>query len=652
MAAAVLLLLTALPVEAQTPAPTGHLRLASQTPWVGPGQELAMRVLATSSAPPAALELAVSVFRQVTSRSEFQLTVQDRIRGSALSTTALPLNELGPDAAGAVTIRLPVQDPAQPADRTRLRLRDEGVYPVRVELREAGAGRVVDRLTTHLVYAAAPAEGGVPLGFSWVVPLSGPPAFKATGARELDPATAQRVALLAARIDAHPEVPVTIQPTPETIEALAASTKEADKSTIETLARVAKRQQVVTGSYVPVQPGALTGTGGEDEFAAQLDRGADVLAKTVNARPGSRYWVTDDRIDEAGLDRLRTQQLDRVVLPEAALAPAGLPVTLAQPFDLQSRSLRRPSAAAADTDLGNHFLPSTGRPDDPVLRAHVLLADLAVVYFDRPGKPRAVVAQSPRNWVPDRAFVDAVLDGLSSSPVVKGMTLDTLFTTVPKATGIRNAPLTRPLAANPAPASLPLGAIRAARTKLEGFATMLEADNQLDDELEELLLASESADLRGRPRTQLIDAVERRITAEVRHLAVPSSRTVTLTARRGEIPVTLQWTGDYPVHVVLRVASDKLAFPDGNDVRHLDLSRRNTTERFAVEARTSGAFPLRVTIESPQGGLVLAQARFTVRSTAASGVGIALSVGAGAILLFWWARHLARGRRNRRLVPT
>jgi hypothetical protein len=73
--------------------------------------------------------------------------------------------------------------------------------------------------------------------------------------------------------------------------------------------------------------------------------------------------------------------------------------------------------------------------------------------------------------------------------------------------------------------------------------------------------------------------------------------------------------------------------------------------RVRVRARTSGAFPLRVTLVSPQGGLELAGSRFTVRSTAASGVGIALSAGAGVFLLLWWARHLVRGRRARRLVP-
>ena len=54
--------------------------------------------------------------------------------------------------------------------------------------------------------------------------------------------------------------------------------------------------------------------------------------------------------------------------------------------------------------------------------------------------------------------------------------------------------------------------------------------------------------------------------------------------------------------------------------------------RVAVEARTSGTFPLRLTVTSADGGLAISDTRFRVRSTAVSTVGIALMVGAGVFL--------------------
>jgi hypothetical protein len=56
-------------------------------------------------------------------------------------------------------------------------------------------------------------------------------------------------------------------------------------------------------------------------------------------------------------------------------------------------------------------------------------------------------------------------------------------------------------------------------------------------------------------------------------------------------------------------------------------------------------------VTSPDGRLELVRSEVTIRSTAFSGVGVALSVGAGLFLLLWWGRHWRTVRRARRLVP-
>ena len=91
--------------------------------------------------------------------------------------------------------------------------------------------------------------------------------------------------------------------------------------------------------------------------------------------------------------------------------------------------------------------------------------------------------------------------------------------------------------------------------------------------------------------------------------------------------------------------------PPNEITRKLDLVRRNETARFAVQTRASGAFPLLVTLQSPDGSLIVSHTQITVRSTAASGVGLLLSGAAGLFLLIWWGRHALHGRRARRLVP-
>lgn len=622
-----------------------RVRLLSQTPWVVAGQELVLRAQISTPRPRRDVEVAVAVYRRVTSRSEFNRTLEGRPRTAPLSVTSTPLADLANDAAGAVVVRLPVQDPAQPLEWPKLRLGAEGVYPVRVELREVGGGASLAELVTHLVYANPPTEGGRPLTVALVLPAHAPLALQPDGQRRLAPESGDSLRALAGSLTATPGVALTLAPTPETLQALATSPRDADRQTMRDLARGLTGRQVAAGTYVPLALPALAAAGMSGEAVAQLERGSDIIQRTLGVRPDPSTWLTEERPDEATVAHLRQQRSDRLVVPEAALQPVDTPITLAQPFELDLRAVRRPQVLASDAGLSSHF-----GGGDPVLAAHRLLADMATVYFDRPGRPRVVVAQAPRSWRASTTFLDTLLGGLATSPILAAAPLDAAFAT-PSATTQAGAPLARRLApVPPSGGTLPAAPMRAARDRLTAFSSMLEAHNPLDEELEELLLASQGAELRPRQRSAYLDGLEAKIDGQLDLIDVPRDRSIRLTARTGEVPVTILARTAYPVRLQVQVASDKLEFPGGS-VRDLDLTRRNTTERFSVRARASGTFPLRVNLVSPDGALVLGRSRLTVRSSAASGVGVVLSGGAVTFLLLWWGRHQVRGRRNRRLVP-
>jgi hypothetical protein len=250
-----------------------------------------------------------------------------------------------------------------------------------------------------------------------------------------------------------------------------------------------------------------------------------------------------------------------------------------------------------------------------------------------------------RTWVPSATFLTAFLEGLTSSPIVQPVTLDDLFALSPATAG-RGRPLVRTLRSSPVGGpTLPVATTRAARIRLDAFAGILNPNEPAYTRLDRTLLVAPSLDLRAAERATYAQGVIRRVNSALRRIKGPPSRSITLTARRGRIPVTVQKDVPYPVHVVVRVDSDQLRFPAGS-TRRLDLTRRNTTELFTVQARSSGAFPLTITIESPDGRLILSTSRFTVRSTAASGMGVVLSIGAGAVLIVWWARSILRRRRS------
>jgi hypothetical protein len=180
---------------------------------------------------------------------------------------------------------------------------------------------------------------------------------------------------------------------------------------------------------------------------------------------------------------------------------------------------------------------------------------------------------------------------------------------------------------------------------------VLGRENPLPDQLSARLLVSQSVDLRSSRRAAYLDAVNTTIKDQMARIKLPTGRTITLTAREGEIPISFRNETGYPVHVKVRIESDKLIVRDRDRIRPLDLARLNTTARFSVKARTSGDTGLNIVVESPDGSLPIANTLLTVRSTAASGVGIVLSAGAALFLVVWWGRDFRRGRRARRLVP-
>jgi hypothetical protein len=616
--------------------------LRGQTTWWTPDQPVALE-LAVQASSSSALELAVTFFRRTPNRTEFASSVTGRVAGRPIvEVPPVPVADAPTDPDGDVVLTFVPELPAP------------GVYPMRIELRPLGGGKAVDSFVTHLVRVPTELEADE-LSVAVVVPVHAPPAVQADGGVAIDDARAEQLAELVASLDAHPQVDLTLAPTPETVEALAGSPRDEDRATLATLVRALRDRQLLGGPWVPTNLTSLLAAGLDQEAAAQLTRGTDTLRRFFGRDPTTALRVVDERLDDGGVAFLRSQQrVERVVVPEALLEPIERRTSLTQTFQVDNRRGAL-GAAMADTQLAAHFAER-----DPALGAQHLLADLAVLYNDQTAvRGRGAVAAPPASWVPSRAFTDALLGGIATSPILEATSLDRFFAAVPAATtgtGQRAAPLVRRLA--PAPAgsagapSLPGTSIASSRRRIDAFASAVDTTDPRGvatvDRLDRTLLAAESAELRPRDRTRRLDGVADQLQSQIAAIAMPQNRSITLTAREGELPVTITSGLGYPIRAVLRVESDSLDFPDGSS-QPLDLVRRNTTAQFSVEAPSSGSFPVHVRLESPE-GLLLRESRFTVRSTAISGVGTVLSIGAGVFLLIWWGNHL-RGRRSRRLVP-
>jgi hypothetical protein len=640
-----------------TAAPAPGLRLASQTPWVAPGQEFDIGLDISGAAPGATL--VVTVYDQVHSRSEFARTLTGKIsEGTFRTVVAKPVASFVPDATGAIEVPIPVQDPQRPRDPARLPFRNTGVYPVRVELRPGDNSPPVD-LVTHLLYFDGTISGNR-LDVSWIVPVHAVPHPGPDGVETISSSDSQSLNLLARSLAAYPTLPVVLQPTPDTVAALASSARPLDRQTLKLLAQPLAARQLLAGTYVPVSLPALLATGLTNQATTALGEGGDAISTALASRPDGRTWVEDGPVNNDSATFLRDAQVDHLVVPEPALSPISNPTTLTQPFELDFGQGTTMKAAVADAGLTTHFDDRS----DPVLAAHQLLADLAILYGDAPGTKtdhRGVVVSTPQDWQPDAAFLQSFLEGLAKSPLLNATTLDGFFATVPEATVSHGrAPLVRKLTPDPRifadAAGLSPDAVRSTSARLAAFSSVLDKDNPILERDKRMLLVALSDDLDPQSRRAQLGRVDANVRAGLHLIKLPSPRRITLTARTGSLPVTVLSEAGYPMQVSVRLQSDKLSFPGagstGDASQLKEVRPGNNQESFTVRARTAGSFPLHISVYSPNGQLLLASTTFTVQSTALSGVGLVLTAASLLFLAVWWGRHALRGRRARRLVPS
>lgn len=661
--AVVVTLLVALGVAPATahaatePAADPRVTLLEQPSYATLGADVPMRLLLTGSL--TGLEAVATVHSSMTSREAFERTVNGDRLGSTVATVEVPAATLPVAPAGGRVLTLHLQDPNAPRDTSRLRLplprsSNTGVFPVEVELRNTDSGERISSFVTHLVAVAPPADGapmGEPLNVAWIWKIAADPATDPGG--QVRPAFLDQIAprgrltRLATAAAEATEVPLTLAPGPETLESWAqrAKTEPASAPGLTAMRSAATTQQVLANPYVPIDLPSLEAAGLGDDAALELAEGTEVLGSTLNTRVDSR--TTDiTPLNNAALDRLKLS-LDRVVVPPGALvAPDEAPqLTPARPFLLESGGHQ---FTTVQTDDGLEQLLEGTSP--PALRAAHFMAGLAIVAIEAPNETRGVVVAMPPRWDPEPALLNALIAGFSDNPLINPVTLDQFFDHVPLAE-TDDGPVVRelaPLAAAP----LTVNPVKYQRTRdnLSAFAsTVGQDDPAIVNGKRGLLISLTSVwpGALGRQQSSArLNAINGGISAFANLIQTPpSGLTVTLTSRKADLPLSFNNETGRKVTLRIKFDSDKLVFTKGSE-QLLVLEPQNNTEIFAVETRASGTFPLNISVTTADGQLPLQGARYTVRSTVVSGVGIFLTIGAGLFLAIWWITHWRRSRRQ------
>ncbi len=658
----------------------GTVSLVEQAAWVALGGRTDL-VVSVEDAPTSA-ELVVTVHEAITSNTSFQRTLDREDLGSTLGQVAVAARELEATPTGR---RVPILlDPATPAGFGFPAVGREGVYPLVLELRDPGTGDTGDAFVTYLVVVDTEREDG-PIGerlrVAWVWPFVEPPAELPDGAPDPDVIAALRrrgrLGQLASALPAADTVPITIAPGPETLEAWARwagvpraggtvpeqdteqgteadTVPELPPAQASALApglvalqrAAADGQQVLTNPFVPIDFPSLLAAGLEPEAQGELVTGTFELGGILGTRIDPRTEFLDP-VDDATVSLLASAVVDRLVLEPSSLTPRESRFTPARPFVLAAGDAT--VAATANNALATSLLETDLAP---ALQAQQFLAALAVVALEEPNAVRGLVVVPPSDWDPDPETVSAATTGLDDHPFLEPVDLDTYFDEIPPQADEAGETVVRTLEP-PEPPDPPVTATawRSADDDLEALATLVSESDPRIARGERSLLVSLSATFTGdagRAEAEAhLAAIDEAVQSVLALVSAAEDRTVTITARRAEIPITFRNDADEPIRVKVSLESDKLSFPNGSEFL-LELPPRSTTEQFLVEARTSGTFPLTLTVSSPDGRLDFQRSRLTVRSTAVSGVGVLLTVAAASFLALWWLNHFVQGRRRRR----
>jgi hypothetical protein len=620
------------------------------------------------------LRVQASIGGAIGTRSELEQLAEDPDRQPGGTT---PIQSWQPGDGTAVvapgaTIGLPAHSEPLPS---WLPVRSPGmVLPLVLEVSGSNAsGRVSGRLTTFVVATA----GGIPnpLRISLLVPMHEQSHRNPAGdfvndglAKLLAPngALGAMAAELARR--GAPKVTLMIDPM-LTDEATAMggswklkrAHKEETVSAGDPRSLIAKQfVQNLRAAAANNLPSALPYANADLPSVVRAGSDAEPLAPLLYARKqlkewlgpnpdASLAWPVPGAIDAATLRVLAdadatTAVLDSHLLPSGASTTQNATVNLGPGLGGLGRALvPDPALSAALAD------PSSRA--EPVAWSQRVLAETAMTWLELPnGQPRGILLAPPQNWRPAPQFFQQLVRGLGSAPWLNLIPAQQLAAQVPQGPAREERQLA-PYTQSDVNLGLPtryLHNISTVNSRLTSFSRMVSSNFPALDDYNRDLLIAESSDWRApgglAKGSSYVRAVGQGMRSVERLVGVQRTR-VTLTSRQGAIPITVTNGSSQRLIVVLRLSSPRVDLPNLSEPFTVN-PKEQVTRRVEVGTRTTGTFPIRVDVYTPDGKVNIARDQVTLVSTAFNRVALVLAGGAGGFLLLWWGRKTGWRRRR------
>jgi CBS domain-containing protein len=657
-------MLVATPAGAQEE-PEVRLLLVGQTPFASPEDPFEVEVRASNASATSFddLSLAVTVWSAARTRSDYA-QVLDFAPFSPLGVKVFPLQgALGPGATR--TFEAEWERLAFLAQRA-----ENALYPVTVELRSADA-RLAE-LRSALVYVLDAPK--VPLDVAACFVLDAPVRIRADGAL-LDTEIEEQI-LPGGRLDVivgsleETSAPVTVIVSPLLLEALADMrdgfrvvtgtlveerppedpTSTAAGDLLDRLGEVARRTastELVALPYASPSVPSIIEAGMDDDLAVQIERGRAVVEGVLGVAPSQTIFrppasaLTDGSLRELARILSEDGTTEALLVDDDAFPPpAGMAVTPHGAAEVAETAL---TAVTPDPVVEGR---TAAGDQDPALAAMWTLGELSAIYFERPSIPRGVAVVFGEGERPLGRFLRVFLDGLevrSGIRWLRGVKATRVAVGQPPPDDPTEPRELRAASRAPGFSTAVVAGLEEGRADVAALASMAD-QSPLLDQLRRGLLLAQSRYLAGHEpdRLSLIGSVRDAVAAELEKIHPPLASSITLTSRGGIIPVTLRNDAGYPVRVQLTLRSTRLQFVGGRS-QVVRLERPVQQFVFPVRAQTTGRFPVRVELQTPD-GVPIGSSRIVVRSTAYNRVALLVTAGAALFLALWWGRRLLSRR--------
>ena len=385
---------------------------------------------------------------------------------------------------------------------------------------------------------------------------------------------------------------------------------------------------------------------GRGDLALQV--GPDLLRNGLGTAPDEALaWPVDGAIDGALLQTLYQTGGNVVVLDPRHLPAPPTAVTQNATVDLGGEP--QPQRALVGDTVLSAALTDPRAATAPAEWAQRVLAETAVAWLERPNSstPRGILLAPPHDWRPVPAFFRSLVRGLGAAPWLRLQPATSLATDVSQGPDQSERRLATVTAADLS-AGLPrpyLNRVEQSRHDAASFGRAVGSDfPPAAGSFARSLMIAESSDWRpagARARGRgFIRAVDQGIRSVYRRIQVGTTP-VTLTARRGTIPITVANQSNQRVTVILRLTSPKVDLPAASQPFVLE-PRRRTTQLLEVGTRATGTFPIRIDVLTPDGRETITGGEIRLISTAFNRVALALTSGAAGVLLLWWRVRLRR----------